>query len=330
MNRILHVGLGEIGREVVRAILQRGAVATLCGVVDPHPALAGKTLRDVMGGDVPPVPIVSSIAQAIDQQKADVAIVTTGSRMPQVRGTFEELAAAKIPSVSSCEELAFPQLRHARIAEELDAIAKANGVAILGTGVNPGFAMDAFALAASAACTQVRHIRCVRSLDAGKRRPQLQKKVAAGMTLEQFKQGLADKKLGHVGLAESAALLAAGLGWTLDEVDERFDPVVAASAIKASLFNIQPGQVRGMRMTAFGRKGSKTLVELDLTMAFAAETFDEVHIDADPPIHVRVTTGFPGDHSTVGLLVNCAQAVRHLRPGLRTMLDVVPVRSVAA
>jgi 2,4-diaminopentanoate dehydrogenase len=330
MNRILHVGLGEIGREVVHAILRRPSVATLSGVVDPHPNLAGKTLRDVLGGDAPAIRIVPTIAEAIKERKHDVAIVTTGSRMAQVRGTFEELCAHKISSVSSCEELAYPRLRHAKIADELDAIAQANGVAILGTGVNPGFAMDALALSISAVCSQVKHMRCVRSLDAGKRRPQLQKKVAAGMTLEQFKQGLADKKLGHVGLAESAALLAAGFGWTLDDVDERFEPVMATSPIHGSLFDIQPGQVRGMRMTAIGRKGSKTLVELDLTMAFAAETFDEIHLDADPPIKVRVTTGLPGDHSTVGLLVNCAQAVRTLRPGLRTMLDVMPVRSVGA
>ena len=38
-----------------------------------------------------------------------------------------------------------------------------------------------------------------------------------------------------------------------------------------------------MRMTA-GNQNSRTLVELDLTMAFAAETFDEIQIDADPPI----------------------------------------------
>ncbi len=188
--------------------------------------------------------------------------------------------------------------------------------------------MDALALGISAVCSTVNAVRCVRSLDAGKRRPQLQKKVAAGFTLEEFRQGLAQKKLGHVGLAESAALLAAGFGWALDNMEENFEPVIADQPIKSELFEIKPGQVRGMRMTARGIKGSHTLVELDLTMAFEAETFDEIQIDADPPIKVRVLTGFPGDHSTIGLLVNCAQAVGNLQPGLRSMLDVMPVRSI--
>jgi len=330
MLHILHIGFGEIGRDVVKAILQRPAAATLCGIVDPHPNLAGKNLRDLLGNPSAPALVVQpTLAQALAEgPKPDVAIVTTGSRLPSVRATFAELAASGISSVSSCEELAFPQLRHPALAQELDALAKAKGVAILGTGVNPGFAMDALALGVSAVCSQVTSVRCVRSLDAGKRRPQLQKKVAAGMTPAEFQQGLAAKKLGHVGLAESAALLAAGFGWTLDHIDEKFEPVYATERINAPLFDIQPGQVRGMRMTAMGLRDGRTLVELDLTMAFAAETFDQIEIRANPSITVRALTGLPGDQSTIGLLVNCAQAIDRLPPGLRTMLDLMPVRAL--
>jgi 4-hydroxy-tetrahydrodipicolinate reductase len=83
-------------------------------------------------------------------------------------------------------------------------------------------------------------------------------------------------------------------------------------------------------MTAAGMVAGRKKIELDLTMALGAETFDEVRIDGDPPLVVRTTTGFPGDASTVGILVNCARMLATLQPGVRTMLDVLRVRSMGA
>jgi len=63
-------------------------------------------------------------------------------------------------------------------------------------------------------------------------------------------------------------------------------------------------------------------------MAFDADTFDEVIVDGDPPLLVRTKSGFPGEASTVGLLVNCVRVAPTLEPGVRTMLDVMRVRAV--
>jgi 4-hydroxy-tetrahydrodipicolinate reductase len=259
--------------------------------------------------------------------------MTTGSRTVDVRGTLEELIAAGIHVVSTCEELSFPQLRAAKIAGELDKKARQAGVVVLGTGVNPGFAMDAFALACTAPCRLVRGIHVVRSLDARKRRMQLQKKVGAGMSVAEVRALIRQNAIGHVGLGESVAMIAAGLGWKLDAIKEHFAPVVAQAPVSSAFFRVKTGQVRGMRMTATGIVAGKPKIKLDLTMALGAETFDEVRINAgvgDPPLVVRTTTGFHGDTSTVGILVNCVRAVAGLEPGVRTMLDMMRVRSVGA
>ena len=83
-----------------------------------------------------------------------------------------------------------------------------------------------------------------------------------------------------------------------------------------------------MRMTAAGIVGGKTLIKLDLTMALGVSTYDEVSIDGDPSIVVRCTTGFPGDASTAGILVNCVRLAPKLAPGVRTMMDVFQARSI--
>jgi len=44
--------------------------------------------------------------------------------------------------VSTCEELSYPFRTHPELAAKLDSAAKESGVALIGTGVNPGFVMD--------------------------------------------------------------------------------------------------------------------------------------------------------------------------------------------
>jgi hypothetical protein len=125
-------------------------------------------------------------------------------------------------------------------------------------------------------------------------------------------------------------MIAAGLGWKLEEVREQFHPVVADHAVSSDYFHIQPGQVRGMWMLAQGIVGGKRLIELDLMMAFDADTFDEVIVDGTPPLLVRTKSGFPGEASTVGMMANCVRVVAGLEPGVRTMMDVLKVRSIGA
>jgi 4-hydroxy-tetrahydrodipicolinate reductase len=335
MIPVLHVGLGAIGKATMEGVLAQPRELKLVGAVDLNPVNIGRPLREILHRkDAPKVVVAGSVKEALKAARGGakplVATVTTCSRTAELRPLAEELIDAGIPVVSSCEELAYPKLRAARIAAALDKRAARKGVAVLGTGVNPGFAMDAFALACTAPCTRVKHLRIIRSLDASKRRYQLQKKVGAGMTVSEVKKLIREKAIGHVGLQESVAMIAEGLGWKLEAIQEKFEPVVADHPVQSEFFHIEPGKVRGMWMRANGIVKGKKCIELDLFMAFDADTFDEVVIDGEPNLLVRTKSGFPGEAATIGLLVNCVRVVPTLEPGVRTMLDVLRVRGVGS
>ena len=66
--------------------------------------------------------------------------------------------------VSSTEELLVPEFQHAKIAHEIDRAAREGRITVLGTGVNPGFAMDFIASVASAVTFDVRGVKCVSDL----------------------------------------------------------------------------------------------------------------------------------------------------------------------
>jgi len=68
--------------------------------------------------------------------------------------------------VSTCEELSYPWRTYPELAAKLDAAAKESGVALVGTGVNPGFVMDKLVITLAAVSQRIEHAKSVRIVDA--------------------------------------------------------------------------------------------------------------------------------------------------------------------
>jgi 4-hydroxy-tetrahydrodipicolinate reductase len=194
-------------------------------------------------------------------------------------------------------------------------------VGVLGAGVNPGFVMDRLPLALASACVSVERVHVQRVVDAAKRRGPLRHKVGAGLTPEAFAKGVAEGVLGHVGLGESALLVARGLGWTVGELKETIDAVVATE--RSPRPGIEPGRVAGVHQVAHAVVGGQVRVTLDLEMSVGApEPHDRVRLEADPPLDVVAQGGTQGDRGTVGAIVNAIPALLAGPAGLRTVADL--------
>jgi 4-hydroxy-tetrahydrodipicolinate reductase len=251
-----------------------------------------------------------------------VVVLTTGSRFKEVLPQLKECVDARSNVVSSCEELLFPHLRYAAQAKDLDRHARSCGVAVLGTGVNPGFVMDTMALAATAPCLEVKSIRIERVVNASTRRLNLQKKVGAGMTAAQFRKGVKKAELGHVGLLESTHFVAEGLGIGLDRVDEKITPVLAGSRVKTPHLTVSAGQVAGIHHVCRGFRDRKEVVSLDLQMYVGAKKpYDRITVKGRPDVNLLFENGVAGDEATVAMLVALIPVMGKLEPGLRTMAD---------
>ncbi len=205
----------------------------------------------------------------------------------------------------------------------MDALAKKHGVTVLGAGVNPGFVMDALPLFLTAVCQDVKKIHVERHVDAGTRRYPLQRKVGAGMTQEAFREQIAAKAMGHVGLLESLYLVAETLGLSLDDVHEAVEPVMAQKVVNTAYFSLKPGDVAGIKHTAEGIKNGEKIISLDLRMFIGCEIpYDAVHILGTPEIRMRIEGGVAGDQATAAVLVNSVPAVVSARSGLATVKDL--------
>jgi 4-hydroxy-tetrahydrodipicolinate reductase len=240
------------------------------------------------------------------------------------------LIKAGVNIVSTAEELSFPWRKEPKLAADLDRLAKENKVTVLATGINPGFLMDTWPLAMTAVCQEVKRIRVARIQDASVRRLPFQKKIGAGCTPEEFRKLVDAGTLRHVGLAESIAMIAAGLRWELDDIRDEIEPIIARSEVRSQYLTVKPGQAAGVKQVGRGLKGGQELITLDFQAYLGArESYDAVYITGTPNMEVVIKGGTHGDIATAAIVVNAISRVMEAPPGLITMKDLPIVTCTA-
>jgi 4-hydroxy-tetrahydrodipicolinate reductase len=301
----------------------------LVGAVDIDPAKVGRDAGEVIGLGRPlALPVVGTLSQALAQAQADVVIHTTSSYFDLFKGQIVEILEAGLDIVSTSEELSFPWLDNPQEAAEIDAVAKRAGKTVLGTGVNPGFLMDALPLSLTAICQQVDRIDVRRVINASTRRGPFQAKIGSGMSVEAFEAKMAAGRMGHVGLPESMGMLFDTLGRDLVRYESSVEPVVADRAIKTDHFEVQPGQVRGLKQVAQGYSDEGEFATLTFIAALDEEDDgDTITLSGRPDLVVKLK-GTNGDIATVAIAVNAVRRVLEAAPGVVTMRDL-PLISIS-
>ena len=326
--RVVHYGLGSIGVEAAK-IAVRNEGLEVVGAIDISAEKAGKDLGEVIGAEKNLGIRVSNRSQEVLSRRPDVVVHSTGSRLSDVAPQIEEIVSRGINVVSTAEELLFPLPKSRHLADQLDALAKENDVSILGTGVNPGFVLDSLPAFLTGVCTDVRSVFARRIVDAATRREPLQRKVGAGLSVEEFQRRVEEGRLGHVGLVESVALLADCLGWELDNLLERVDPVISDGNIRTDYLEVREGQVAGIRHTAKGLRKGERVISLELQMFVGApEPHDYIRVDAVPPLRVRIEGGTAGDPATAAILVNTIPKLVLAPAGYLTMKDITLISAL--
>jgi hypothetical protein len=321
--RVLLVGLGPIGAAVARQIVERKGYQ-LVGAVDIDPNKTGRDVGEVIElGRRLRVAVTPDISKTIKAAKPDVAVLCTSSALKSVVAQFEQVLKHRIPIVTTTEEAAYPSRANRRLAQRIDEAARKARAAVLGTGVNPGFTMDALPIALTAVCERVDSIEVLRVQDARVRRLPFQQKIGAGMTREQFQRQVDAGSVRHVGFTESIQMIADALGWKLDRITDDIEPKIAETVVASELLAVDPGYVAGIIQRGTGYMNGEPRIKLRLEAYLGApESYESVLIEGSPRIHSRIDGGVHGDVATASMAVNSIPAVIAAASGLRTMRDM--------
>ena len=266
------------------------------------------------------MPVSDSLRAVVKATRPDVAVLCTSSSLKKVWPQLEAVLALKLPVVSTTEELAYPWWNQRALSRTIDAAARKAKVAVVGTGVNPGFTMDALPITLTGVCADVKAITVNRIQDARSRRLPFQQKIGCNLTAAEFRARVDAGTVRHVGLTESIAMIAAAMGWRLDRVTDAIKPVISKDGISSPLLTVEPGRVCGLVQDGTGYVGGKPIIRLHMEAYLGApESYDSVDIDGTPTLSMTIAGGVHGDVATASITVNSIPKVLRAPAGLQTM-----------
>jgi 2,4-diaminopentanoate dehydrogenase len=321
--RVVQYGVGPIGASIARLMRQKHALE-IVGAIDTDPSKIGKDLGEIAGApDAPWGLKISGEAAKILDGRVDIVVHSTSSYLESVMDQLTQCLETGCCVVSTCEELAYPFRKHPELSKKLDAAAQQEGVALVGTGVNPGFVMDKLLLTLSSVFQRVDFAKATRTVDASHRRQPLQKKIGAGMTPEEFHAQVAAGVIKHHGLPESIAMVADGLGLAVDNISETIEPVIAEVSVRTEFLEVAAGQVAGVHQIARGTSAGKEKVFMELKMYVGARNpADTVELKGEPNLTMTIPGGTHGDIATAAVVVNAIPQILAAPAGLRTTRDL--------
>lgn len=315
-------GFGAIGRLIAKVALERGY--NIAGVVDIDKNIINKDIGEILGIKTLGIRVSDNVDVLAD---ADVVIHATGSYLDKVFSQIASIVKMGIPVVSTCETLAYPYYRYPVLAIKLNELAEDYGVAVIGTGINPGLLLDTLVVTIASSATHVVAIKATRSVDAAKRRESFRKKIGVGIdpraVEEMIKKGYIT---GHVGYAESVYLIAHAGDLQLTNVIEGQEPIVAEEAVESVGIKVDRGLNRGLKGYGIGYVGDKEIIRVEFHAYVGAPEYEEITIvGRDYSITWR-SSGTPGDLGTAAVILNVAEKIARLPPGLRLMTDLLPFK----
>lgn len=326
-GEIILFGVGAMGQRIARLACERGH--RIRAAIDMDPAKQGIPLGRLAGlPDAESGPaITADAAEALKGARATV-LHATASFLRDVAGEIEMCLARGHDVISIAEEMAFPAAGDASLAARLDATAKRHDARVMGTGVNPGFAMDMLVLALTVPCGRVNHIHAVRTNDLSDFGPTVLRTQGVGLTADGFGEALeAGRVVGHVGFAQSIALIARHLGWPVDAVTESRAPIISTVARETPHLRIEPGQAAGCRHCASAHVEGREVLRLEHPQQIRPEiegqaTSDHIRITGDQVIEMRISPEIGGGAGTAAAAVNALAYLGRAPSGLVHLTDL--------
>ncbi|MDD6880339.1 MAG: 2,4-diaminopentanoate dehydrogenase [Firmicutes bacterium] len=332
--KVIIWGLGAMGGGMADMLLQKKGVE-IVGVAG-RGAKIGTSMYDYIKterGDRPDV-LIQAAEDIIKPGAADVVLLCTDSFTKNAFPRLKFIMEQGINVITSAEEMAYPKAQSPELAEELDKIAKANGVSCLGTGINPGHIMDLLVLVMTGCMVDVEHILSRRVNSLSPFGPVVMEEQGIGISVEEFKERKANGTMsGHVGFAESVGMIAEGMGLSVKEFKQDMNPITTDVDRKSPYGFAAAGSCAGVAMEADAVLDNGMEVRMEHPQQIEPEqvgvtTGDYVIIKGTPSVNMLNTPEVEGGLGTIAMCVNMIPHIINANPGLHSMITLPIPRAI--
>jgi len=328
-------GFGAMGQGMAKMLLDKKGVE-IVGVCCRNAGRQGRAMRDILGMDAVSgdCVIINDIDKIVTNKSCDVVLLCTDSFTEKAFEKLEILASKGVNIITIAEEMSYPAAQHPDLAAKIDEMAQKAGISILGTGINPGLVMDLLAVCLSGCMVDVSKVVCRRINSLSPFGPTVMREQGVGLTTAEFEAGLAAGHVaGHVGFAESVAMIADGMGLEIDEFRQQMEPIITDIDRKSPHGFAAAGNPAGVNMTGQGLRGGEVVIDMYHPQQIEPEqagiaTGDYIELAGTPSVSMAIKPEIDGGLGTIAMAVNCIPHVINADPGLITMLDIPVPRAI--
>ena len=326
--KVVVLGTGQMGAGMIRLLLSKPGL-DLVGVfgrrVHNPPVDVGIAagLETELGFEVS-----NDLAALLEDTAPDIALQATCSTVVDAETEIRTLLEQGVNVISIAEEMAFPAYSQPQIATSLDDLARSRGATLVGTGINPGFVLDLLIVALSGTCQIIDRIEARRVNDLAPYGPTVLTCQGVGLTIRQFEEGvLSGEVAGHLGFPESLSMIASALGWQIERIEQRREPIISDVRRQTPHVLVEPGCVAGCLQTAVAWVDGRAAIQLVHPQQIHPQlggvaTGDYIDIEGEPDLHLRIEPEIAGGTATVALAVKLIPRVLRAQPVLRTMIEL--------
>lgn len=321
--RAVIVGLGNVGRLAARYAAEDGI--EIVGAIG-HVNNIGEDIGVIAGIGETGVLLETDGPAVLDRTKPDIAIVSTLNTMEEVFGTLEMCLSRGVNVVTACGQPYNGFCFNSELSGRLDAAAKANGVTLLGTGVEDTFWNELVAVLSSGVrgITEIKGSNVAVLDDFG---PATLELCNAGITKEKF----TDMVSGSGDIAATAFLptltiLARQLGLTVSSRKDLIEPVIAKADIDLPQWGIHipAGLVAGTKetLTFQTEEGVALIGQFTGKLGEPGDNQGSFWSIKGEPDMENITADINGNLTTAICLVNRIADVINAKPGYLTVADM--------
>ena len=318
--RAISVGVGAMGSLAVRYMTDHGV--TIVGAVDNNPAKLGKDVGEVAGIKKLGVKIGNDLEALLKTTSADVAVVMTQTSVPEVYPYLKTFIEHKINVVTISEDWYWPWRTYPKLGDEIDALAKKQGVVVMATGIQDVHWSN-LAVVLASSCHNLKSVRGTNVAFLDELGAEVAKESFAGYTMEEFNAAMAkEKDLRAMAYTEVLYCIASEMRLTVTKETPGRQPIIGKQDVylKSLDLHLKKGDIIGMHDSVVLETKEGIVLSGDWYLKPKEGSEDAINkweVEGEPYLDL-VTTDMHGECTTAICAVNRIPDVLNATPGFKT------------